>query len=97
MNQKPIEHVKQGRLEAAIWENQGNKGQVFYSATFSRMYVVDSNAEKPEFKNTSSFNERDLPALAKLVNDTHTRIVQLEQEQKQEQAQEQTKQLSHSM
>ena len=88
MKQTPIEHIKQGRLEASIWENQGNQGQVFYSATFSRSYVVDRNAEKPEFKNTSSFNERDLPALSKLANDTHTRIQELEQEQRQEQVQD---------
>ena len=75
--QPPVDHVRQGNLEAAIWANVTDRG-TFYSATFVRKYQVDGESGgKPEWRQTSSFNERDLPALSKLMNDTHTRIQEL--------------------
>ena len=73
--QPPVEHVRQGNLEAAIWANTTERG-TFYSATFVRKYQVEEGG-KQEWRQTSSFNERDLPALSKLMNDTHTRIQEL--------------------
>ena len=67
----PVDHLRQGNLEAAIWANTTEKG-TFYSATFVRKYQVED-----EWKQSSSFNERDLPGLAKLMNDTHSRIQEL--------------------
>ena len=78
----PVAHLRQGNLEAAIWSNTGTKGK-FYSATFSRKFQSPGKDGQMEWKQTNSFHARDLPALGKLANDTHSRIQQLSQTQEQ--------------
>jgi hypothetical protein len=56
---KPAQTFRKGTVKAAVWENTGKDG-VFYSVTFSRSYKDVENS----WRNTSSFNEGDLEALA---------------------------------
>ena len=56
---KPAQTFRKGTVKAAVWENKGKDG-VFYSVTFSRSYKHGADG----WRNTSSFNEGDLEALA---------------------------------
>lgn len=79
----PVGHLRQGNLEAAIWQNSGSKGK-FHSATFSRKFQAPGENGQMEWKQTNSFRARDLPSLAKLANDTHTRIQEMSRTHEQE-------------
>ena len=56
---KPAQTFRKGTVKAAVWQNEGKDG-VFYSVTFSRSYKAGEDG----WRNTSSFNEGDLEALA---------------------------------
>ena len=56
---KPAQAFRKGTVKAAVWQNEGKDG-VFYSVTFSRSYKAGEDG----WRNTSSFNEGDLEALA---------------------------------
>lgn len=56
---KPAQTFRKGTVKAAVWENTGRDG-VFHSVTFSRSYKAGEDG----WRNTSSFNEGDLEALA---------------------------------
>ena len=56
---KPAQTFRKGTVKAAVWENKGKDG-VFHSVTFSRSY---KDAEDG-WRNTTSFNQSDLEALA---------------------------------
>jgi hypothetical protein len=55
---------------AAIWANNSSVGY-FYNTTFSRVYKDGEN-----WAETYSFEDRDLPSLAKAAADAHTWIYQ---------------------
>lgn len=59
---QPIHKIRLGALEAAIWENQSDKGS-FCTVTFSRSYKKDE-----VWKKTDSFRGDDLLALSKASN-----------------------------
>ena len=42
---KPIENIRVGNVQAAVWENQGEKGS-FLTASFSRSYEKDGQWHK---------------------------------------------------
>jgi hypothetical protein len=59
-------------LSAAIWRNENN-GSTFYSVTFERRYKDDAG----NWHSSSSFNSSDLLLLAKLADQSHSKIVEL--------------------
>jgi len=69
---KPVETVRIGCVSASIWENKTEHGSR-YNVTFSRSYN-DGN----EWKRTESFGRDDLLLLAKMANEAHTRVCQLQ-------------------
>ena len=72
-NTKPIEEVRFGGVKAAIWRNETNNGSRF-NVTFSRSYKNgDGN-----WKSTSSFRRDDLLVVAKLADQAHSRIFQIQ-------------------
>jgi len=73
-NNMPADRVRLGRIEAAIWENQGEKGPIF-SVTIKRRYRV-----KDEWKATPSMGRDDLLLLAKVADLAHSRILELQAE-----------------
>ena len=73
-NQKPTADVRIGTVKAAIWENQA-KDRTLYKVTFSKRY---RDAEG-QWKTTHSFGRNDLLLLAKVADQAHSRIVELEQ------------------
>ena len=71
---KPVHELRLGRLKAAIWENPTDNG-VRYNVTFARLYRGDSG-----WHSNDSFGLDDLLGLAKLADQTHTWIVQKQQD-----------------
>ena len=73
-NQKPHARVRIGAVKAAIWQNQAGD-RTRYNVTFSKSYR-DADGQ---WKTTQSFGRNDLLVLAKVVDQAHSRIVELEQ------------------
>ena len=73
-NPKPISEVRIGRVKAAIWPN-GTEGRKRHNVTFSRLYK-----DGEEWKSTQSFGRNDLLLLAKVADQAHSRIFELQQE-----------------
>ena len=74
-NPKPISEVRIGRIKAAIWTN-GTDGRTRHNVTFSRLY---KNGD--QWKSTQSFSRNDLLLLAKVADQVHSRIFELQQEE----------------
>ena len=72
-NPKPISEVRIGRVKAVIWPN-GTDGRTRHNVTFSRLYK-----DGDEWKNTQSFSRNDLLLLAKVADQAHSRIFELQQ------------------
>jgi len=73
-NQRPTATVRIGAVKAAVWENQAGE-RTRYNVTFSKSY---RDAEG-QWKTTHSFGRNDLLVLAKVADQAHSRIVELEQ------------------
>jgi hypothetical protein len=69
-NAKPVYRLRYGNVVAAVWLNNSSSGY-FYNTTFSRLY---RNGDK--WGDSTSFEDRDLPSLAKAAADAHTWIYQ---------------------
>lgn len=67
---RPIERVRLGVIQAAIWKNETDKGTMF-NVTFERSFR-DKNTE--EWRNTSSFGRDDLPVVEKVAARAYARI-----------------------
>ncbi|HEX2522389.1 MAG TPA: hypothetical protein VHP35_09695, partial [Terriglobia bacterium] len=74
VSRKPVHELRLGRLKAAIWENPTDNG-VRYNVTFARLYKDETG-----WHSNDSFGLDDLLSLAKLADQTHTWIVQKQQE-----------------
>jgi hypothetical protein len=57
-NRKPIHEIRLGRIKAAIWQNETDKG-FRYNVTFGRLFK-----DGETWKQTESFGRDDLPVLA---------------------------------
>ena len=72
---KPLEELRIGAVKAAIWHND-TEADPRYNATFSRLYK-----DGDDWKSTPSFGRDDLLVLAKVADLTHSRILEVQQEQ----------------
>ena len=72
-NPKPISEVRIGRVKAAIWPNE-TEGRTRHNVTFSRLYK-----DGDQWKSTQSFSRNDLLLLAKVADQAHSRIFELQQ------------------
>ena len=77
-NPKPVAEVRIGRVKAAIWPNE-TEGRTRHNVTFSRLY---RDGEK--WKRTQSFGRNDLLVLAKVADQAHSRLFELQQEEEPE-------------
>jgi len=69
-NAKPVYRLRYGNVVAAVWLNNSSSGY-FYNTTFCRLYKDGDN-----WGDSASFEDRDLPNLAKAAADAHTWIYQ---------------------
>ena len=75
MANRPVQEIRLGRVKAAIWENETEKGSG-PTATVTRHNVTVARLYKDgdDWKTTDSFGRDDLPLLAKVVDLAHTWI-----------------------
>ena len=69
----PVAKIRVGLITASIWENETEKG-IFHNVTFERRYR-DANGE---WHSTHSYDAGDLLVLAKLADQAHTKIADLQ-------------------
>ena len=65
---KPIENIRVGNVQAAIWEHQGEKGN-FMTTTFSRSYEKNG-----EWKKAHDFSQTQLGDLQRAAKEAETFI-----------------------
>lgn len=70
----PVDHVRLGAVQAAIWRNETENGPR-YAATFERRYF---DAKADDWKSSSSFNRDDLPILGRAADMAFARIHELQ-------------------
>ncbi len=66
---RPVHTIRHGRIKAAIWANQTQKG-VMHNVTLTRSYQDDQG----NWFDTQSFGVSDLMIVAKATFDAHTWI-----------------------
>ena len=75
-NKPPVVRLRIGLIALSLWERDTENGS-FYSVSFERRYK-DS---KGDWQSTHSYNAEDLLALAKLADQAHSRILELQSEE----------------
>lgn len=73
-NKKPVATFKLGRIRAAVWENDTDKG-VVCNVTIERRYL-----DGEEWKSSTSFGRGDLPLVAQLADEAMTFIYRRQQD-----------------
>ena len=73
-NPQPVAEIRIGRVKATIWQN-GTEGHTRHNVTFSRLYK-----DGEQWKTTQSFDNNDLLVPAKVAEQAHSRIFELQQE-----------------
>jgi len=71
---QPAAKIKHGKVEIAIWPNEGSSG-TFYTASTPSIRYQD---EKGEFKDGSSFGRHDLLDLAEAAREASLKIRDLQ-------------------
>lgn len=75
-NNAPVQNLKDGRLQAAIWANQGAESRTFHSVTLTRSYKEDG--EDGDWKETSQLSGADILRGANLLTEAYNKIKELE-------------------
>lgn len=70
---RPVENVRHGNVEIAIWRNNGDKGPFYSASTPAIRYK-----EGEEWKDGSSFGRHDLLDLAEAAREAATKIRDLQ-------------------
>jgi hypothetical protein len=76
----PVDHIRLGAVQAAIWRNLDREGRNRYGVTVEKRY---KNGEG-DWHSTNSFGRDDLQLLAKAVDTAHTRIFELQAEDREQ-------------
>ncbi|MFN0011740.1 MAG: hypothetical protein ACKVS8_08880 [Phycisphaerales bacterium] len=71
---KPVQHIRRGSVQAAIWKNAAKTGP-FYTTSLERRYRDKSG----EWKTTHAFGRDELLVLAKVADLAHSAIHDLQQ------------------
>jgi len=74
---RPAEEIRIGGIKAAIWRNEGKAG-AWYNVTFQRLYRGDEG----QWSSTATFGRDDLLVLAKVANAAHSRVMELQADQR---------------
>ena len=70
-NTKPVFKLRYGNVSAAVWVRNSTAG-VFFDSTYLKVF----RREDGTWGDSTSFEDRDLPNLAKAAADVHTWIYQ---------------------
>jgi hypothetical protein len=66
---QPVHRIRYGYVAATVWENSSLAGS-FFNTTFRRAFKKQDDT----WSETDSFDDRDLPTLAKAAADAHSWI-----------------------
>ena len=66
---QPVYRIRYGYVAATVWENSSLNGS-FFNTTFRRVFRKQDDT----WSETDSFDDRDLPTLAKAAADAHSWI-----------------------
>jgi hypothetical protein len=69
----PVAEVRIGRVKAAIWRNEGEDGEGWFSVQLCRLYRSGE-----DWKQTASLGRDDLLVGAKVLDLAHSKIVELQ-------------------
>ncbi|MGA2617141.1 MAG: hypothetical protein ABSF26_05980 [Thermoguttaceae bacterium] len=69
---RPVFKLRYGNVSAAVWLRNTAAAGYFYDTTFTRAF----RREDGNWGDSTSFEDRDLPNLAKAAADTHSWIYQ---------------------
>ena len=72
---QPVETLRDGRLKATVWENDGEKG-VYHTVKLAKVYQ-DKDGQLQE---TSSFSAGELLRIAELARESHSLIRDIRRE-----------------
>ena len=72
-NRRPVENIRHGNVEIAIWRNQGDNG-TFYSASAPTIRYKDGE----EWKDGSSYSRHDLLDMAEASREAAMKIRDLQ-------------------
>lgn len=75
-NQAPIQTLRDGKLKAAIWKNEGDKG-TFYTVQLSRLYEKEGKLHESD-----SFSNGDLLKIAHLATRAYDAIARMRSQDK---------------
>ena len=70
---QPTDKVTLYPVSAAIWRNENEKGEAFYSVTFEHSFKDKDG----KYQSTGRFSASELLLLAKAADIAHTKIVEL--------------------
>ena len=73
INSKPAAELRIGAVKATVWENEIG-GITRHNITFSRLYK-----DGDQWKTTQTFGRNDLLVLAKVADQAHSRIFEIQQ------------------
>lgn len=80
-NRRPVENIRHGNVEIAIWRNEGEKGPFFSASTPTIRYN-----DNGEWKDGSSFGRHDLLDVAEAAREAATKIRDLQKSRTQGQS-----------
>jgi hypothetical protein len=69
---RPVFKLRYGNVAAAVWLRNTSSAGYFYDTAFTRVF----RREDGNWGDSASFEDRDLPNLAKAAADVHTWIYQ---------------------
>lgn len=75
MSDQPIDKLRLGAITLTIWRNTSESGAIFYATTILRAYRTQEG-----WKDTASFQPRDLPVVTRLCDLASKRIMELQAE-----------------
>ncbi|WP_195820644.1 hypothetical protein [Roseobacter sp. MH60115] len=75
MPNKPVETLRDGRLKAAVWQNENDKGR-YYTVSLAKVYEDRDG----KLKETNSFSAGEMLRVSELAREAHTVIRGLNRE-----------------
>lgn len=75
MPNQPLETLRDGRLKATLWENQGENG-LYHTVSLAKVY----EDKQGQLQETSSFSAGELLRVAELARESHGLIRDLRRE-----------------
>jgi len=74
-SKKPIETLRDGRLKAAIWQNESDKGS-YYTVSLAKVY----EDREGKLRETNSFSAGEMLRVSELAREAHNVIRDLNRE-----------------